>query len=124
MTIHMSRRWTRICAAGPTSSCSRAPPSGSARRDNALAPIPLHHRQQVAELVPLRGEISAIRRTWRDLDRDPLHDLESIEGNEFLRVVGENAGAAHAEVEEDLHADAPLSLVGFESKPFVRLDGV
>src|SRR5437660_1572547 len=81
-------------------------------------------REHVAELVPFRGEVSAIRRARRDLDRDALHDFESVERNELLWIVGEDPGPAHAEVEEDLHAHAALALVSLEPQAFVGFDRI
>src|SRR5438874_13363844 len=78
----------------------------------------------MAQLVPLRREVSAIRRARGSLDRDPFDDLETVERDELLRVVREDARAPHAQVEEDLHADAALALVGLEPETLVRLDRV
>src|SRR5256885_338338 len=94
-----------------------------ARGARSLA-LAVDHGEQVAELAPLRGEIAAIRRTWRDLDRYPLDDLESVERDELLRVVGEDTGAADAEIQKDLYAHTPLPLVGLEPEPLVGLHRV
>src|SRR5438874_12300891 len=78
----------------------------------------------MAQLVPLRREVSAIRRARGSLDRDPFDDLEPVERDELLRVVREDARAPHAQVEKDLHADAALALVGLEPEALVRLHRV
>src|SRR5207244_11142365 len=101
--------------------CHQRAEVGRGARSLALA---VDHGEQVAELAPLRGEIAAIRRTWRDLDRYPLDDLESVERDELLRVVGEDTGAADAEVQKDLYAHTPLPLVGLEPEPLVGLHRV
>src|SRR5204862_7515413 len=79
----------------------------------------------MAHLVALGVEVRAVRRVRTDLDREPLDDLEAIERHaRLLRIVREDASAAHAEIHGDLDADAVLAVIGLEAEALVRLDGI
>src|SRR5881409_3550159 len=86
----------------------------------ALAGLVRDHAQQMAHLVALGVEVRAVRRVRTDLDRDPLDDLEAIERHaRLLRIVREDARAPHAEIHEDLDADAVLAVIGLEAEALV-----
>src|SRR6185503_1972213 len=95
------------------------------RSRSALARLVRDHAQQMAHLVALGVEVRAVRRVRLDLDRDALDDLESVQRDAgLLRVVREDARAAHAEVHEDLDADPVLAVIRLEAEALVRLDRV
>jgi len=48
----------------------------------------------------------------------------AFDGDELAGIVAYEAHGADAEVSQDLHADAVVSLVGFEPKAFIGLYGV
>src|SRR5262245_4545097 len=83
-------------------------------------------REEVAELLDLGPEVALVGRVDRRLEGHALGDLEAVARHAAVlrRVVREEAHRAHAEVEEDLRADAVVAVVGLEAEPLVGLDGV
>lgn len=80
----------------------------------------------VSHLRPLRLEIFLVLlRDWR-YHRNPPHDGEpvALEPDELGRVVGHQPHRAHADVPQNLGADAVLAGVHGEAKLDVDLDGV
>src|SRR5258706_14283025 len=60
------------------------------------------------------------------MERQPvLHRLPvALDGAEVSGIVADEAFEARAKLSQNLHVDAIISLVGFESKAFVGLYGV
>ena len=65
-------------------------------------------------------------RVGQHVERHPLDDLETValEAAVLGRIVGHQPHRRHAEVDEDLRADAVLAGVGREAELDVGLDGV
>ena len=59
-------------------------------------------------------------------DRNDFRDFQAIafEADDFLRVVREETHLAHAEVEEDLRADAVVAQLGGEAEFFIGFDRI
>ena len=74
----------------------------------------------------LVAQVGAAALGRRDLQRHALDDLQAVavEGDVLARVVGHQAHLAHAEVAQDLGADAVVALVGAEAELLVGLDRV
>src|ERR1700687_3253285 len=79
----------------------------------------------MAELRPFRFEVRPVLCARGDLDGNELDNLEPVKrARGLLWVVREDARLAHPEVDQDLHADAVLAMVGLEAEALVRLDRV
>jgi len=89
-------------------------------------PSTLDELQQMPELVALGAQVGVARLGGRDLERHALHDLEAVAGEAdvLVGIVGHQAHPAHAEVAQDLGADAVVALVGGKAELLVRLDRV
>src|ERR1051325_10389089 len=77
--------------------------------------------------LPLLGaEVFDVRRLRRDFDRHELDDCESVafQPDDLPRIVREQADFLHAEIAQNLRADAVVSEVFLETELKVRLDGV
>src|SRR6266550_6487591 len=61
----------------------------------------------VAELVTFCGQVASVLRVGRGLDRHLFDHLEpkALDAGDLLRIVGEDADRAQAELGEDLVAD-------------------
>ena len=59
-----------------------------------------------------------------DDDRNPFGDFEPISGNsdQLFRIVGQKTDGFHAEIEQNLHADAVFSQVGGEAELLVGFE--
>src|SRR5262245_32435057 len=92
-------------------------------RRSALA---LQPGQEMAELRLLGAEVLDVPRVRGDLERRARDDVDpvALEAADLLRVVREEADAAHAEVAEDLCADAVVAQILAEAELEVRLDRV
>src|SRR5216684_477000 len=100
---------------------------GASLRPWALSPKPfLHRRQFVPHLVLLGLEVSTRRLRGGNFERQPLRDGQAVtfDADELPRVVAEQPHRTHAEIAQNLHADAVVALVGLESETFVGLNGV
>jgi len=66
-------------------------------------PIPcsIHFLEHMAQLVLLGVEIVLVVLVWRDLDRDPLDDSETvaIKPDHFLGVIGQEPNPPNSQVE-------------------------
>src|SRR5262245_23028787 len=83
-------------------------------------------RKEVPELVALGTEVLPVRLGRRDLDRDALADVQpvALEADDLLRVVREELEILHAQVDQNLSADAVIAQIGVESEGRVGLDRV
>src|SRR6185295_63165 len=70
----------------------------------------LHRGQFVPELLFLRLEVAPRRIMRGNLERDPFGDRQpvALDADQLARVVAEQTHRAHAELAEDLHADAVI----------------
>ena len=77
-------------------------------------------------LLAFRIQVMLVELARFDHDGDAFVDDEAVavDADHFHRVVREQAEMFHAEVEQDLRADAVFAEVGRESEADVRLDGV
>ena len=67
--------------------------------------------QQVPELVVFGAEVAFILGAGRHFNRDPLLHLEpvTLQADDLLRIVGQKAHALHAEVHQNLRAQAVIA---------------
>src|SRR5690242_8376860 len=74
--------------------------------------------QQVTHLYPLGFQVAGVVRVWLTLDRHLFDHLDAVtfEADHLLRVVGEETKLAHAEIVEDLRADAVIAQVARKTK--------
>src|SRR5262249_2225932 len=100
--------------------------SGRAGRVSMRADSRLHRRQLVPELFLLRLQISARRLVRRYLERDPFADRQAVafDADQLARIVAQQPHRAHAELAENLHADAVVALIRLEAEALVRLHRV
>ena len=77
-------------------------------------------------LRPLGAQVGLVVRVGLDADGHRLDDLEAVAGeaDDLLRVVGQQADLPHAEIEEDLRAEAVLAQVGREAELEIGLHRV
>ena len=82
--------------------------------------------QQMPHLRPLGLEVFLVVRVGRGADRDHFDDLQPVafEADDFFRVVGQEAHFPHAEIDEDLRAEAVVAQLRREAEFFVGLHGV
>src|SRR5262249_35806455 len=107
-------------------------PSGALSRPGSRAPEmslarPLAHQMEdVAELLLLGAEILEILLVRLDLERHALDDLQTValDAGALAGVVRDDAHLAHAEVAQDLRADAVVAEIRREAEPLVGLDRV
>src|SRR5262249_20204865 len=78
--------------------------------------------QQVAHLLALRRQVTAVVLVGRDLDRHALDDAQpvAVDPDHLLGVVRQQPDLPHAEVDQDLCADAVVPQVRAEAEPLVR----
>ena len=79
--------------------------------------------EDMSELLFLRAQIPQVRCSRRDLDRHPLHHLETIALNpdDLTRIVGDEPDVAKTEVHKNLGADPVITEIRVESQLEVRL---
>src|SRR5687768_4448286 len=72
-----------------------------------LVLVALERLEQVAELLALRAQVLRVDRIRRREQRDLVDELDAVaaESRDLLRVVGQEAHLAHAEVAQDLGAE-------------------
>ena len=82
--------------------------------------------KKVPELVLLGSQIGARVVTGSRVDWDTLDGLHpvSLEPVHLAGVVGEKPHGADAQVEQDLGGDVVVALIGRETKPCIRFNGV
>src|SRR3712207_2776868 len=82
--------------------------------------------EKVAHLLPLRSQIPEIRGVRRDPQRYTLHDLHAVtlEALDLRRVVGQQPGPSHAEVEQHVGGGPVVAHVLRQPQRMVRLDRV
>src|SRR5687767_6294929 len=80
----------------------------------------------MAELVPFGLEVAGVLAVRLRHDRDALVDAEpvALETDQLLWVVGDRTDRLHAEVEQDLRADAVVPQIGLKAELLIRLDRV
>src|SRR5262245_50673109 len=85
-----------------------------------------HEVKNVPELLLLGPEILEVLLVGLDLEGHALDDGEpvALDAGTLARVVRDDAHLAHAEVVEDLGADAVVAQVRGEAESLVRLHGV
>src|SRR5215203_2485685 len=86
----------------------------------------LDSRELVPQLLLLRLEVAAGVIGRRDLERQPFDDgeLVALDADQLARIVRQQAHRTDPEILQDLDADAVVALIGLETEPLVRLDGV
>src|SRR6266851_10097938 len=112
-----------------TSSLNRATTTAMVRLSplrSGLAPFSPTALQKVSELVFLGLQVALVVGIGFDADRDALDDLqtESFESVDLLGVVRQQPDLPHAEVVDDLAADAVVPFVWRVAEGLVRLDGI
>src|SRR5579884_1591980 len=112
--------YTVAITASPRS--ARADRTGGPASDAFRGPQP----EQVPHLLLLRQQVALVLGAHRRLDLLHVHDLqpERLEPHALRGVVGHEPHAPHAEVYQDLRADAVVAGVGREAQVDVGLDGV
>src|SRR6266403_2991565 len=82
--------------------------------------------QEMSEFRLLGAEILDVAGVGRDLERRARHHLDAValEPSDLLRIVGEEAHVADAEIAEDLRTDAVVAQVLPEPELEVGLHGV
>src|ERR1051325_1124367 len=80
----------------------------------------------MSELHPLRRKVSFIMRIGLHPDRHLLGDLQAVtlQADDLLRIVRQQADRFQPEVAEDLRAEAVFAQVHAVAKFYVRLHGV
>src|SRR5450830_1062866 len=77
------------------------------------------------ELISFSRQVALVLGVGRNDDRHLLDDSQSVTGDtQLARVVGEQTDCREPEIDEDLVADPPFSLVGAEAELKVGLDRV
>src|SRR6187549_2018101 len=82
--------------------------------------------QQMSHLEALRLEVALIVRIWVCLDRDEFHDLQAVsfQSDHLFRIIREEAHLSHAEIAENLRADAVVPKFRGEAEAKVCLHRV
>src|SRR5690606_28600160 len=77
--------------------------------------------EEVTELGSLGLKIGSVLIGGGRLDAHTIleHQTVAVEAHELARVVGEYANGTHAEIEQNLRADAVVAKVGFEAELLV-----